>query len=369
MVRIGQIGVGKMGLSHLAIANMHSDAELVGVCDPASYMRDGLQRFGGFRTFGDYRKMFENERLDAVIVATPSHLHEEIVGAALDKDISVFCEKPFCLDVERGRRLAATAAARGLVNQVGYHARFLATFQEAKRIVSSGLLGRINHIKAEAYGAVVLRPTGGTWRSSRQQGGGCLYDYASHAIDLINYLVGAPTSVSGTILKSIFSKGVEDAVYSSLMFADGMTGQVEANWSDESFRKMFLRVTLWGANGRLNVDRQEIQTYVRSVPQGMQGFRPGWNIRYTTELTETVWYYLRGEEYSAQIDYFIRSVKEGETENVSSFSDASKTDQVMALMVANHAGSVPDTPSVVSVGAGTTTTRERLRSRLIGRRK
>ena len=337
MVRVGQIGVGKMGLSHLAIANTHPDAELVGVCDNASLLLDGLRRFAGFKTFSDYRKMLDRERLDAIIVATPTSLHEEIVKAALDRSISVFYEKPFCLNAEHGRSLAALAVERGLVNQVGYHARFLASFQEAKLILESGVLGRLHHIKAEAYGAVVLRPKGGTWRARRKEGGGCLYDYASHAIDLVNFLVGAPVAVSGTMLPSIYSSGVEDAVYSNLVFAGGLTGQIEANWSDPSYRKMTLRVSIWGSNGRMDADRQQVQTYLRNDSGGRHGHTQGWNTRYTTDLTLPMWYYLRGEEYSAQIDYFIRRVKDRNLENISSFEDASKTDQVMAQMAADHA--------------------------------
>jgi hypothetical protein len=84
------------------------------------------------------------------------------------------------------------ARDKQLVTQVGYHYRFVGAFQEAARIVRSGALGDIHHVRAEAYGPVVLRAKGGTWRSSKNEGGGALYDYACHAIDLVNFVVGAP---------------------------------------------------------------------------------------------------------------------------------------------------------------------------------
>ena len=335
MVRLGVIGLGKMGISHLAIANSHPEAEVVAVCDPSAYVTDAIRKFAKFKTYSDHRAMFGAEQLDAVIIATPSRAHRDVVQAALDRNISVFCEKPFCLDASESRRLAAIAADRGLANQVGYHARFLATFHEAKRIVDSGILGQLHHIKAEAYGGVVLRPAKGTWRGTRAEGGGCLYDYASHAVDLVNYLVGSPKQVAGTALSRVFSADVEDAVCSTLLFANGMTGQIEANWSDESYRKMFIRVTVWGTNGRVTADRQEIQTFIRSNPGNVEGIRQGWNVRFTTELTEGVWYYLRGEEYSSQIDYFVQRVKERSAENISSFESAAETDRVLGMMVAD----------------------------------
>jgi scyllo-inositol 2-dehydrogenase (NADP+) len=337
MVRLGLIGLGKMGISHLAIANTHCDAEVAAVCDPNTYVIDGIRKFTKFRTYPDYRAMLQTERLDAVIVATPSGTHQEIVQAALDRDISVFCEKPFCLDPSESRRFAAIATARGLANQVGYHARFLATFREAKRILDSGVLGRLHHVKAEAYGGVVLRPARATWRGSRKEGGGCLYDYASHAVDLVNYLVGAPEQIAGTALSRIFSSDVEDAVCSTLLFQNGMTGQIEANWSDESYRKMFIRLTIWGTNGRITADRQEIQTFIRTNPDGLGDIRQGWTMRSTTDLTDEVWYYLRGEEYSAQLDYFVDRVKERDSQNISSFDSAAETDRVLAMIVADGA--------------------------------
>ena len=90
--------------------------------------------------------------------------------------------------------LAATS--KGCVTQVGYHYRFVGAFQEAARVVRSGALGKVHHVRAEAYGPVVLRPKGGTWRSAKSEGGGALYDYACHAIDLVNFVVGAPSAVS-----------------------------------------------------------------------------------------------------------------------------------------------------------------------------
>jgi scyllo-inositol 2-dehydrogenase (NADP+) len=256
-----------------------------------------------------------------------------MVRRALTKNLHVFCEKPFCLDIEDGRELAALAKAKGLVTQVGYHYRFLGTFIEAKRLITSGLIGKIHHIRVEAYGPVVLRPKGMTWRSRKAEGGGCLYDYACHAIDLVHFVHSTPISVEGTILNKIFSSDVEDEVYTTLRFPDGSTAQVAANWSDESFRKMSMQMTVWGRNGRMRIDRQEIQIYLGGAQTSSNGLQRGWNIYYTTELSETVWFYLRGEEYSMQIDHFARCIKDRRLPSVSSFETALQTDIVISKMI------------------------------------
>ena len=75
----------------------------------------------------------------------------------------VFAEKPFCLTVAQGEELVKLAAAKKVVNQIGYHNKFVGTFQEVKKIVNSGALGNIYHFIGEAYGPVVTNKKQDTW--------------------------------------------------------------------------------------------------------------------------------------------------------------------------------------------------------------
>jgi predicted dehydrogenase len=332
-IRVALIGLGKMGLSHLAIVNAHPEVQLVAVCDSTAYVLDVLNKYTGVKCYADYLTLLDEEEPDAVLIATPTRFHGEMVQAALERNMHVYCEKPFCLDVAEGLRLAGLAESKGLVNQAGYHYRFVAAFQEMKRLIDAGVLGGIHHFRAEAYGSVAGRRNGSTWRSSRTEGGGCLYDYACHAIDLVHYLVGRPDAVAGTVLNQVFSRDVDDEVYSTFLYADGKTGQLAANWSDQSFRKMSVKVTVWGSNGRICADRQEIQVYLRASGPQAPELVPGWNVRYTTQLTRPVWFYLRGEEYSAQIDHFIQSVKRRSRDTLCTFRAAAEVDLVAAMLL------------------------------------
>jgi scyllo-inositol 2-dehydrogenase (NADP+) len=324
-----------MGLSHQSMVNVHPQLKLVSVCDSSGYVLDVLSKYTGVKTYTDYKKMLDEEQLDCVFVATPSRYHAEIVAAALDHNLHVFCEKPFALDPQMGFALAESAERKKLVNQVGYHYRFVAAFNEAKRLLEQGVIGELHHVRAEAYGPVVLRAKGTTWRSQKSEGGGCLFDYSCHAIDLLNYLVGRPVAVSGTVLNRVFSSDVDDEIYSTFQFSNSLYGQLATNWSDESFRKMSVKLSFWGSNGRINVDRQELQIYIRTLPATAEaGMAAGWNVRYTTELTKPVWFYVRGEEYSAQIDHFVECMKTGATP-ISSFRSASDTSLVAQRMRAD----------------------------------
>lgn len=334
MVRIAVVGLGKMGISHLSIIRAHPEVDLVAVCDSAGYLLDGLSKYTGLKTYTDFKKLLTEVEMDGVILATPSASHVDMVRACLEKGIAVFCEKPFTLSAQESEELAQLAEAKNLPNQVGYHYRFVGTFLEARRLLQNGVIGRVSHALAEAYGPVVLKPKGSTWRTQRKAGGGCLYDYAAHPINLLNWYFGDPEAVGGTRLNKIFSADTDDEVYSTLYFPDGLSAQLSVNWSDDSHRKMTARLTLWGTKGRIFVDRQEIQVYLRESDPTLKEYGQGWTVRYITELTDNVWFYLRGEEYSAQLDHFVGAVRD-RVVGENSFASAAQTDKVISMLLAD----------------------------------
>jgi scyllo-inositol 2-dehydrogenase (NADP+) len=334
MVRAGIIGVGKMGISHQAILGAHPNVEVRSVCDSATYVTSALRKHTGVTTFKDYRAMIDSGELDCVFVATPTATHFEAASYALERDLHVFVEKPLCLDAAQSRRLAEAAKARRRANQVGYHNRFIGTFREARRLVRGGALGEVYHVSGTAFGQVVIRPkTGLTWRARKSEGGGCLHDYASHVIDLMNFMVGPPEQVLGAHLRSIYSRDVEDAVYATFRYPGGASGQLETNWSDDSYRKMSTTLAIYGTKGKIVADRQECRVYLRPGAE-VEGYPSGWTSRYITELQAPTAFYLRGEEYSAQIDAFVEAVERGTPDHENSFASACETDRVVELVQA-----------------------------------
>ncbi len=341
-VRIAVVGLGKMGLSHFALVNAHPDTETT-ACDATGFLVDMLgKNLPETKIYKDYQELLEKADLDGVVIATPSRLHAPMVRAALDRGIHVFCEKPFCLDWREAEELAGIAEEKGLINQVGYHYRYVGAFQRMKQIIDAGALGQITHVLAEAYGPVILRQKRQSWRSTKTEGGGCLYDYAAHPLNLLNWVFGTPERVAGSVLNSIFSTETDDEVFSTLSFADGPTAQLSVNWSDESHRKMTTKISMIGTNGRINVDRQECQLYLRESVAALPDAQKGWNVQYTTELTEDPWFYLRGEEYSAQLADFIEAVRDSKTDPVeNSFRSAAATDRTIDMIIQDADGVTP----------------------------
>ena len=69
-----------------------------------------------------------------------------------------------------------------------------------------------------------------------------------------------------------------------------------------------------------------------------QGYGQGWTIRYVTDLTAPVWFYVRGEEYSAQVAGFVEAIAAGRPNVANSFTEAARTDRAIEMIKADAAG-------------------------------
>lgn len=332
MIKAAIIGLGKMGMSHAAILGGLPNVELVAACDMDSLLQSAFKKLTKIQMFTDYKKMIEEVKPDCVYVVTPTKLHYEMVMFALEHGCHVFCEKPFALTAEQGEKMVALAKAKGLVNQVGYHNRYIGTFNEMKRLLAEGVIGKPFHFLGEAYGPVVLKSKGGTWRSDKKNGGGCIEDYAAHVLNLINYVTGSTlVECAGTQMPSIFSGEVDDAVYGSLTLVNGLKGQISVNWSDDTVRKMTTSVKIQGDQGKLEADATTLKIYVKEdKPQ--YGLQKGWNFKYITDVTPQVSFNLRGEEYTAESEAFINSIITGKVDDRNSFESALQTDYIIKKM-------------------------------------
>jgi predicted dehydrogenase len=333
MIKTAVIGLGKMGLSHAAILGGNKNVNLIAICDTSNIVLSAFKKYNpSVNLYKDYIKLLEKEELDAVVIATPTKFHYMMAKEAIKKGINVFCEKPFALTYIQGQEMVELAKTNNIINQVGYHNHFVGTFREMKRLLELDILGDHYHFTGEAFGPVITKPKGGNWRANPAEGGGCLYDYASHVINLIQEVIGKPVEAKGTLLKKFYSKNVEDSVFSSLILDNGLSGTISVNWSDETYRKMSTSLMILGEKGKIICDATEIKIYLKEENKKEQ-LNKGWTVKYITDLAIPVDFYLRGEEYSAQLDYFIDNVKNKVKGNINNFDQALYTDKVIDLLI------------------------------------
>lgn len=327
MKKIGFIGVGKMGLSHLAIANSLPNLEVRAMADTSTMLLKTLNKGLRVATYIDYKEMVELEELDAVVISLPNSLHFEAVKACLLKGLNVFIEKPFTLDYKQSLELQSLAEEKNLYIQVGYVNRFCDTFSYVREIINSQSLGQVTNYSSIMTGPVITENHESGWRNDYSKGGGCLNDYGPHCIDLICFLFGTEFEVTQASLQSKFSTKVDDIVDAKFTHPD-FSGEIYINWSDNTVRKASNKVRIDFERGSIEVSKQEMSiTSALDIPQF--NIKKGDNLKYITDFSTDVSFYLRGEEFSRQLEEFSHSLN-SKTSSICDLASACKVDKTIA---------------------------------------
>ncbi len=337
MLKAGYIGLGRMGITHFSILNRHPQVKNAAVCDQSQTMLKILHKYTGVPVFTDHYEMIKEAGLDFVVISTPSASHAALITDALNNDLHVFSEKPLAMNPTEGREILELAAGKNLSQQVGYVNRFNEVFMEVKELIDGGVLGEVKHFSSEMYGATLVKDAKSNWRGKRKMGGGCMYEFASHCIDVALYLFGKPEQIRGSVLQSIYSADVEDLVESTFIYDRGCVGSISVNWSDESFRKPKNIIKIFGKEGRIVADKHAYKIFLKKENKA-RGFHKGWNTRYITDFAKPVRFYVRGNEFTRQLDYFVDSILEKRSDNISDFREAYKTDFIMDQITRDAAG-------------------------------
>lgn len=335
-VRIGIIGMGRMGMTHYSIINTHPAVEIVSVSDASKVILDLLKKYvTGLETYTDYKDQLNAGNLDGVIVCTPSALHFEVCKMAGERNIAVFCEKPFTTSPAQAFELADLFEKKGLVNQVGYVYRYDPVFNKAIDYVRTGLIGRLAHIKAEMYSSAITKPQSGKgWRSSRETGGGATYEMASHMLDLLNSFERKPEKLYGSLLKSVFSSGVEDIVSTNMVFGNGVTCSLFVDWSETSYRKPMVKFEFLGDKGKVMADLYGLKIFLNEAsPEN--GLESGWTTMPLTNLEANVPYYVRGNGFTTQLYEFTDAILGKKDISYCSFREAAETQDMIHTIFKN----------------------------------
>jgi predicted dehydrogenase len=328
------IGLGRMGLTHLSILNSHPSVSKLSVVESSVCFGKAIEKNLGIVYYPTLEELFRSDIPDFLVVATPSSSHAAIARSAIEKGIHTFIEKPLTLSAHESATLVQLAASRQVVAQVGYVNRFNEIFQAVQLLLQAGELGAPTHVHCEIRSPMVTKTTGNSWRSQQREGGGCLSDIATHGIDLLNFMVGPPKSVIGASLQSLVSASVDDRV--DVLFGyEGFTGSLHVNWSDPSCRKPSYRLSIEAQKGRIIADHHSYKLF-KSTPAG-RGDSAAWSTVYITDIAQPVRMYVRGNEFTRQLDYFIDNILSGTTENVSGLESGMEVDQVIEhIRAAGH---------------------------------
>ncbi len=283
-VRLGIIGLGNMGTSHIKNFNAGKipNGEVAAVCDiDAAALERGANLVNHeVKTYSDAIEMIKSDDVDAVLVATPHYLHPVYATEALNAGKHVLIEKPAGVYAKAVRELNALADKSDKVFGVMFNQRTNPLYLKMKDLIDSGEIGeirRVNWIITNWYRTQQYYNSG-SWRATWEgEGGGVLLNQSPHQLDLIQWLCGVPKKVTGHCYYGKYHDiEVEDDVTAFLEYENGATGVFITTTGDAPGTN---RLEITGSKAKIVVEegdtairmyrnRQDVDDHIKNSPYG-----------------------------------------------------------------------------------------------------
>ena len=182
-INLGVIGWGMQGPGNTKSFLVEDDCQVVAACDlDINHLQDAVDTINDHyqnkdcQAYHDYREMFANADLDAVMIAVPDHWHELVATAAAQHKLDIYGEKPLAKTIAEQQRIVHAVEKNKIIWQTGSWQRSQAVFRKAAEIVRSGLIGQVTHVE-------VGLPSGHT-------------DFAKTAPELLSKLATLPDKIT-----------------------------------------------------------------------------------------------------------------------------------------------------------------------------
>lgn len=210
-MNIGIIGAGSICEYHIGAYLNNKNCVVKAIADVnIENAKRRAEQFNIENVYDDYKKLLENDEIDAVSILTPTFTHKQIIVDALKKGKNVLCEKPPALSAKETKECCEVAKECGSFLMFGFVCRFRSQIQYLKEYIEKGKMGKI--ICGEAVRTHRCDCTGGWFLNKSKSGGGPLRDAAIHELDSVLYLMDYPEVNSVTGFTSDVSKELPSKV-------------------------------------------------------------------------------------------------------------------------------------------------------------
>lgn len=258
-IQVGFIGIGKRGGSILESTLKRDDVDVVAVADVCDMNRAAAlakcrAKVTDAREYIRFEELFEKEQLDAIITASPDHIHTPVILTALEARCDVYSEKPMTLTMDQAKAIRTKVHETGAVFQVGTQLRSNNMYQAARAAFQSGAIGTLMavHVNRNAWGGGTYRMTEGltaenthwelflretkpypfdadrfvNWRKYVEYSNGAAGDLMLHHLDLCHFITGCGMpervmSVGGQYAKTNTRRTTPDTISVLLEYPEG----------------------------------------------------------------------------------------------------------------------------------------------------
>lgn len=314
-LKVGVVGLGKMGVMHACLLNVLPNVKLSGLCDRSRFMTTIAKHIFRGIAVTDNLDKFEDLDLDAIYVLTPIPSHYSIVKEIFDRNIAsnLFVEKTLASSHRQSEELLRLAEKHKGINMVGYMKRYAVTFNKAKSFLDQQILGGLASFDAYAFSSDLADvPIGSSVSKAR---GGVLEDLGSHLADLSLWFFG-DLDVTAAKISSRITQDSEDSVSFEVAGTGDLRGRFEVSWCRSGYHMPEFGLSIRGANGSLMVTDDEVRLELNGA-QTRRWFRQ--------DLDDNVGYLLGGPEYYREDEHFVKSIA-SKTKPESDFNSATKVD-------------------------------------------
>ncbi|HUG52406.1 MAG TPA: Gfo/Idh/MocA family oxidoreductase [Vicinamibacteria bacterium] len=311
---VGLAGLGRLGRVYARdLATRIPETRLVAVADmDRAALEEVSSAYEVEGAYADTDRLLDDPKVEAVVIASPTHTHAALTLAAAERGKVIFCEKPLALSLAEALRMKDGVAHAGVFFQMGFMRRFDPGYADAKRKVEEGLIGTPVVFKSSSRDPYRTSLEYADPRSS----GGMIMDMGIHDIDLARWYMGEVKSVAavgGTLAyPELRTVGDIDNAIVSLVFADDRIGVVDL--SRNGVYGYDISTELLGTEGTLRIGfLRHTAVYVMkknnvahdTVPHFMQRFESA----YAIQLQDFARNVLEGRPPSITIDDGIAAIK------------------------------------------------------------
>lgn len=223
MKKIAVIGYGGQGAWHCGQILKSDVCTLAGTYDIREIRRNAAAA-NGIHVYESNEALFADPQVDAVVIAVPNDVHEQLVIAGLEAGKHVICEKPVEMSVASVDRMVEASKKAGKLFTVHHNRRWDVDFLAMKQLAQSGEIGKVLCLESRVHGS---RGIPSDWRGEKEHGGGMILDWGIHLIDQVLQIFKQKIVRIYCTCSHITNNEVDDGFKLELYFEDGASAHVE----------------------------------------------------------------------------------------------------------------------------------------------
>jgi UDP-N-acetylglucosamine 3-dehydrogenase len=230
MIKIGVLGMGRMGNAHVPHLNANPNAKVVAAYDPDPQKAADAKAKFNLELANSAEELIKRTDIDAIFITSPTYCHIEALKPAFETGKPVFCEKPLCRTEKQCQEIEKMAQESKSVVTIGFVRRYDAAQKAYHEAIVSGKIGTVRDANVDLSLGVFKRMPG-DWFADFDLSGGVVLDMLSHHLDLLIWDFGPVRSVvANATFESKYFPLPNDFAAAAVTFKSGVVAGINSSW-------------------------------------------------------------------------------------------------------------------------------------------